>query len=308
MEYLCYAGTILTYNYIENLFTQFKRYALYEREISPKTTKAILRSVERLYEYVSQENIKKYDTAIIREYLLNQKEKKLWTGKTFRNERQYLKSFFNWCVREGYFKDNPVDKIEKPRLPKRLPRFITKDQSLTVLAHAEYFNWRYRFERCRNVAIIATFLMTGLRLNELINLRVKDIDFSSKEIFVERGKGRKERIVPIHPRLHSILVNYDRERQHLSKQSQWLFHSARSEQRMTAKTIQTICNKVSCESGIKFTPHMLRHTMARLSLDSGLGIYQVKELLGHSSVASTEIYSSVSKEGLKNAFFSTQLF
>ncbi|WP_422009442.1 tyrosine-type recombinase/integrase [Roseivirga pacifica] len=293
---------------MKHLFIQFKRYALYEREISHKTTKAILRSIERLYESLLEENIKNYNTDSIREYLLTQKEKRLWTGKTFRNERQYLKTFFSWCVREGYFKDNPVDKIEKPRLPKRLPRFITKDQSLTILAHAEYYNWRYRFERCRNVAIIATFLMTGLRLNELINLRVSDVDFVSKEVFVKEGKGRKERIVPMHPRLQSILTNYNLDRQHLSKQSHWFFHSARSAQRMTPKTIQTICAKVSRESGIKFTPHMLRHTMARLSLDSGLGIYQVKELLGHSSITSTEIYSSVSKEGLKHSFFSKQLF
>ena len=290
------------------LTQSFKRYALHEKELTPKTTKAIIRSVEKLCEKTGEENMKRLDTHTIREYLLSQKEDLLWSAKTFRNERQYLKSFFDWLVREDVLKSNPIDKIEKPKLPKNLPRFITKEQAMTILSHAQFFKWRYSFERVRNIALIAMFLMTGLRLNELINLRVQDIDFYSKEIFVKNGKGRKERIVPMYPRLESFLKAYNEERKILKNQSQWFFHSVKSDKRMTPKAIQTVCRKVSKESGVKFTPHMLRHTMARLSLDSGLGIYQVKELLGHASVSSTEIYSSVSKAGLKNAFCATQLF
>ena len=291
-----------------DLAQSFKRYALHEKELTPKTTKAIIKAAEKLDEFTADKSLTKLDTPVIREYLLNRREDRLWSPKTFRNERQYLKTFFDWLLREGIVKSNPVEKIEKPKLPKRLPRFITKDQSLTILAHTEYYNWRYRFERVRNVAIIAVFLMTGIRLNELINLRVQDVDLDTQEIFVHEGKGKKDRIVPIYPKLQSILSNYNRERKHLTRQSQWFFHSARSDKRMTPKTVHQMCKKVSYESGIKFTPHMLRHTFGRLSLDGGLGMYQLKELMGHSNISTTEIYASVSKEGLKRSFYNTQLF
>lgn len=232
----------------------------------------------------------------------------MWSAKTFRNKRQCLKSFFNWCVREGLLKSNPVEKIEKPKLPQRLPRFINKEEALTVIAHAEFYPWRYSFEKVRNLAIIATFIMTGLRLNELINLKVHDVDFQSGEIFVEKGKGRKERIIPIYPKLQLSLSTYINERRRLGAQSKYFFHSARSTQKLTPKTVQNICRKVSGSSGIKFTPHSLRHTFGHLSTDAGLGLYQLKDIMGHSTVSTTEIYSSISKEGLKRKFFETELF
>ncbi len=291
----------------QSLSQSFKRYALYERELMPKTVQEILRAVKKLFQSMGDTNIEQVSTAHVRAHLYQQKEERLWSARTLRNHRQYLNTFFTWCVEEGHVTENPVRKIARPKLPKTLPRFITKQQAFSVLYHTEYYPWRYKFERVRNVAIIALFLMTGLRLNELINLQLQDVDMNAQEILVRKGKGRKERIVPIYPKLERILKTYLEEKQRLNKPTAWFFHSAKSDKRMTAKTVQKVCQKISKKAKIKFTPHMLRHTFGHLSTNAGLGVYQIKEIMGHANLSSTEIYLSVAKDALKKSMYAVDL-
>jgi site-specific recombinase XerD len=187
-------------------------------------------------------------------------------------------------------------------LSKTLPRFLTTKQTLAILAHTEFYNWRYVSERYRNTAIINTFLFTGIRLNELRHLEIIDVNLNDGEIIVRKGKGRKERMVPIHPKLYPILKNYLNYREKEKYKSIWFFQSLRAGTKVSAKTIQHICRKVSIASEVKFTSHMLRHTYARNCINSGVGLYQTKEMLGHASVATTEIYLSISKQNLKKTF------
>jgi len=292
---------------IHDLSQSFKRYALHEKELMPKTVQEIFRAIRGLDKCFEELKIESLTIAHIRQYLYEQKESRLWSSRTLRNHRQYLNTFFTWCEKEGHIKENPVAKIERPKLPKTLPRFITKEQSYSILYHAEYYPWRYRFERVRNVAIMAMFLMTGLRLNELINVQVQDVDLNAQEILVRKGKGRKERIVPIYPKLERVLRTYAEERQKLSKPTPWFFHSAKSDKRMTGKTVQKVCQKISKQAKVKFTPHMLRHTFGHLSTNAGLGVYQIKEIMGHANLSSTEIYLSVSKDALKRSMYAVEL-
>lgn len=239
--------------------------------------------------------------------MYEQKEQKLWSARTFRNQRQYLKTFFSYCVSHNHIENNIVEKIDKPRLPKTLPRFLTKEQALSILTHVEFYPWRYTFEKQRNKAILTTFLFTGMRLNELRHLKMEDINMMDNEIIVKMGKGGKQRMIPIHPSLKPILQNYFQDKKRHKIVSPWLFNSLRSDTQISEKTIQHLCRKVSQSCGVKFTAHMLRHTYGRNCISNGVGLYQTKELMGHSSVATTEIYLSISKEKLKKVFCETTL-
>lgn len=292
---------------LENYLTGFKRYALYEREINPRTTKDIINITKRLFSYKSFQSLQEFNTGIIREFLYTQKEKRLWTARTFRNNRQYLKTFFEYCYTHDFIKENPVTKIHKPKLPKTLPRFLTKEQVHSILFHTEFYNWRYSIEKSRNIAIIGMFLFTGIRLNELVNLKLEDVDLDNREIIIHVGKGRKERIVPIYPKLIPILQAYLTDRKALTIQTPWFFQSLRRHAKISSKTIQSFCRKISKEAGVKCFPHALRHTFARNAINAGIGLYHVKEMLGHSSVSTTEIYLSVSKQNLKQIFCEASL-
>ncbi|CAM1364416.1 tyrosine-type recombinase/integrase [Tenacibaculum xiamenense] len=287
---------------LENCFTRFKRYALYEKEITPKCTKEIISATRKLFAHIATQELRAITTTDVRDYLYLKKEERLWSARTFRNQRQYLKTFFDYCLENQFIKENPVSKINKPKLPKTLPRFLTKNQLQKIILHTEIYPWRYEKEKVRNRALIYTFIHTGMRLNELLNLKIEDINMQEKEIVVKKGKGRKERIIPIHNILFSVLQSYLIQRKKSSYRSEYFFESLRVPTKMTAKTIHTICRKISKKSGEYFTPHNLRHAFARSLVNEGVGLYLVKELLGHTSISTTEIYLSVSKESLRKSF------
>lgn len=140
-----------------------------------------------------------------------------------------------------------------------------------------------------------------MRLNELLHLRIIDVNLESQEIYIDKGKGGKNRTVPIHPQLSSVLRGFIKERNRRGKESKWFFTGIHSDKRLYEKNIAEICKKLSLKSGIKFTPHMLRHTFARLVCDANMNLFKLKEILGHSNVSTTQIYLSVSKEGIKKS-------
>lgn len=293
--------------FLEHYLNGFKRYALNEKEINPTTTKDIINSVKRLDAFTKANSLSELTTNAIREYLYAEKERKCWAARTFRNHRQYIKIFFNYCVTHGYLKRNPVDKIERPRCPKVLPRFLTANQVEMILTDIEFYPWRFSLEKHRNKAIIYTLLYTGIRLNELIHLELSDIDMMEREIIVRKGKGRKERMIPIHPKLFPILQNYLRYRAEQGKPTLSFFYSLRSVSKMTKRSIQLLCQRISKRTGVKFTPHQMRHTFARNCTNAEIGLYKVKELMGHSCISTTEIYLSVAKKVLKDSFCGADL-
>ena len=144
---------------LQHYLTGFKRYALYEKEITPKVTRSIIRSVAHFFDSTGVAHLQDANTELIRNYLYEQKEKRLWTAKTFRNRRQQLKTFFEFCLLHDYTGENPVNKIGKPKLAKTLPRFIDAKDTALIVAHTELYPWRYDIERIRNRAIISTFLL-----------------------------------------------------------------------------------------------------------------------------------------------------
>ncbi len=279
-----------------NLQREFKEYALVQRGIRPASYKVIVSAMQKLTGFASSENISELTTAIVQGYLLKTRQEKAWSPKTFRNIWQCFKTFFDWCIKAGYLSDNPVKHIERPRLPLILPRCISHEDAKKVLYHATWYSWKSEIEKQRNMSIISTLMMTGLRLQELLNLEATEVDLANGNIFVRQGKGRRDRNIPIYPKLLPVLRAYQRTRQMEGRPSRWFFTGFHSDKQLYPKDARRICKKIGLSAGVKFTPHMLRHTFARELADNDFDVMKIKELLGHAQVTTTQRYIALSSQ------------
>ncbi|MDY7091811.1 MAG: tyrosine-type recombinase/integrase [Acidobacteriota bacterium] len=231
-----------------------------------------------------------------------------WGTRTFRLYRQYLKAYFEWCVRAGYLAENPVSPIEKPRLPQSLPRCLSHREARQVLYAARHASWPTELQRCRSEAMVATFLMTGVRRAELLRLEVADLSFRAGTMTIRAGKARKDRTIPLHPQLVPILLGYLEEKGRQKRESLFLFSSMRSEKPLTAKNLYAILERVARKARVKFTPHMLRHTFGRELVEADFNVYKLKEVMGHASVATTQSYVALSSKSIKESFEQTRIY
>lgn len=287
---------------IPDLTPGFKQYLIFEKNLTPNYAKGILDTVELLHRYDPSISLSQYKSDHIRTFLYRMKQDRLWSPKTLRNYRQNLKTFFDFAVKRLSLKENPVEAVEKPRLPKNLPRCLTKEETRRLTTEVHCYPWTRPLERARNVAIIYAFLFTGLRLTELLQLKTHQVNFEESHCFVEKGKGRKDRYVPIHPSLAPVLKYYQTERAKKLTPSAYFFTSIRSDKPLTKKNLYTVFHKLSIRCDVKITPHMLRHTMAKMSLEADLNPFKLKEILGHSNITTTQIYMSVSTENIQKSF------
>ena len=292
---------------LENYLTGFKRYALHEKEMNMKMVKEVISSVKRLDKFTKASLLTALNTENIRNYLYTQKELRIWAPRTFRNQRLYLKIFFNYCVSHHYLKKNPIDAIARPKLPQTLPRFLTSKQVNKLLIELEFCEWRYELERYRNKTIIYTFLFTGMRLNELVNLQISDVNMIDREIIVRKGKGKKQRMIPIHSNLFSILEQYFKYIRGRKERSIWLFHNILNTSQIKCRSVQLLCEKLSKKVGFRYSPHWLRHTFGRNCTNAEISAFKIKELMGHSDIGTTQIYQSVAKKSLKDTFCNATL-
>lgn len=268
----------------------------------PKSVKSILASLKMLALYAHSEDIDDFDHGTVKAFLYWGKEERLWAARTFRNHRMYLKIFFDWCVKQGTLKQSPVDGIEQPKLPRLRKQSLSHGDLQKVLSCVRWYSWRYEFQAIRNETIFYFLALTGLRLKELRELENTDIDLASREIHVRSGKGQKYRVVPIHPQLVSVLRAYYAARKHIGNHSRYAFTGARSEHQLGEKGVQEMCKTVSAASGVKVTPHMLRHTFGRRCIEEGWDIFKIQEIMGHADIATTRGYLSISVEHLKKSF------
>lgn len=288
---------------LSDSYNSFRRFALYEKGLRPRTIREILGIVSKLEHWSGNKIIKSISTTEIRSFLYEQKHYRSWSKKTFCNTRQYLKTFFDFCMAMEYRTDNPVIKIEKPKLPKTLPRCISKAHVQTLLLHLDTIPWHNELSAMRNKAIIRTFLFSGIRLSELLNLQSNHVDLLEETLLVKKGKGEKDRLVPIHPELLPYLKIYSKKKQ----STQYYFSSIRSDSRLTQKNLYAIFKRLQKVSGVYVRPHMLRHTFGKLSIEANLNPFTLKSILGHADINTTQIYVSLSGENIKTSFQRTHL-
>ena len=223
-----------------------------------------------------------------------------WSVNTFIVYHVSLLVFFRWCVKQGFMSKNPICDIEKPKLEKKLPTKLTKQNALRLLEVVNNYPYDCKFLRYRNHAIFATFIFAGLRKQELLNLKFSDVDMEGFTIFVRQGKGNKDRIVPISYTLAQSLKRYMDERKRLNKTCPEFFASLIQNVGYTEHGLKRLVTKMSIATGIKFSVHKLRHTFATLMLEGGCDIFSLSKMMGHSDIKTTTIYLSASAEHLRS--------
>lgn len=219
----------------------------------------------------------------IKRYMIYLKNEKNATNRTIHRHLNALRSFFR-------YQDIPIaDKVMLPKLSKPLPKFLTKEEMALLLEAPN---------KLRDKCIIRILYSTGLRVSELVKLNKNDI--KTESIHVVSGKGSKDRIVFVDSKTREMIGEYISQR---SDANDALFVSSQ-EERISPRTIQWTIKKYSNKCGIekKVTPHVLRHSFATHMLEGDADIVVIKELLGHSNLSTTQIYTHITDERRKKVY------
>lgn len=284
---------------IEIAAHKFYDHSLYIRGYSKDTIKRYRQIINFFCRFAKIDKLEQINEYNTRDLFITGRVQREWKSNTFIVYHKTLLVFFRWCVDNGYMEKNYVEDIEIPKLEKRLPPKLTKQQSLMLLEIVYNYPYDYKFLRYRNHAIFSMFIYAGIRKKELLNLKFTDVDIENLTIFINQGKGSKDRVVPISYTLAQTLKRYLEERKRLNKTCSEFFVSLNRNKGFTDSGLKRLVQKIQQASGIKFTIHKLRHTFATLMLEGGCDIYSLSRMMGHSDIKTTTIYLAASAEHLR---------
>lgn len=289
---------------MDKLIDKFIEYLELERNYSYYTCINYQNDLIKFYKFLQDKkitNIKLVTYQVIRDYLNFLYIKKEATKSVTRNISS-LRSFFHYLQSEGVITNNPMTLVSNPKQDKKLPHYLTYDEVeelLRVTSSDEIFD-------IRDNMIIELLYSTGLRVGELVSIKLSDIDFKEKSIKV-LGKGSKERIVYFGtPALNKLKRYLDIRPDIVSDPSNPYLLINKRGNRLQERAVRTIFENIIKKNHLKieFSPHTLRHTFATHMLNEGMDIKSVQELLGHASISTTGIYTHVSNEHLRSVYLS----
>lgn len=285
---------------IHILAQKFYDYSSYIRGYSKATIRRYRQVLNRYCSFAQVKEIEDVNEDNVRNLFYYGRTSQQWSPNTFIQYQKTLAVFFRWCIKEGYLSNNPANDIEVPKLEKKLPPKLTKQESLRLLEVVYNYPYPYQFLRYRNHAILSTFLFAGIRKNELLHLRYTDVDLENLSLFIRQGKGSKDRVVPISYRLAESMTKYLSERKRLNKTCPEFFTSLNRNLGFTDSGLKRLVEKMKGASGINFGVHKLRHTFATLMLEGGCDIYSLSKMMGHNDIKTTTIYLAASAEHLRS--------
>ncbi|MEP6682124.1 MAG: site-specific tyrosine recombinase/integron integrase [Parafilimonas sp.] len=236
------------------------------------------------------------NSSIVRSWLASLKEKNL-TSKSINRKISTLKSFFKFLMKEGLVETTPMSIISSPKIGKRLPVYVEEKDMQTLFEYIEFTNdWQGQTEKL----ILQLFYYTGMRVSELIGLKESQFDIANSQIKV-LGKGNKERIIPVNKEMLDALTGYINNKPENSANNIFVNEKGKT---LYAKQVYNFVKKnlALVTTVKKKSPHILRHSFATHLANNGADLNAVKELLGHSSLAATQIYTHNSIEKLKEVF------
>lgn len=291
---------------MNRLLEEFISYLEIEKGYSKYTIINYERDLESFFDFLNRElidNIKDVDYKVIRTYLSILSEHK-YAKKTIARNISSLRSFFKYLKKEDKVSINPVALISNPKMDQKLPNFLYYNDLDKILNLPN----RDKPLGLRDALILELFYSTGIRVSELVNLKVTDIDSKHFQIKI-LGKGNKERYVIYGEVCHKLLdiyINDMRTKICDDTSSEYLFinHNGR---KLSTRGIEYLITKIMKQSDIKtnVSPHTLRHTFATHMLNEGADLKSVQELLGHESLSTTQIYTHVSNERLRNVYLNS---
>jgi integrase/recombinase XerC len=286
----------------------FIKYLQYEKNYSSHTVLSYNNDLNEFADFVKEIvgdfNPLKIDHKIIRQWIVALMEAGM-SPRSVNRKISTLKSFYKFLIKRNYLSYNPVKKINSLKTEKNLPLFFKESEVEKALTETEQSDddKSTEFELCRNHLIIAMFYETGFRLSELIEIKDTDVDLSNKSIRV-LGKRNKERVVPFGNKLYSDIIKYKEIRNKEQNQTVTHFFTRKNGEKMYSRLVyQIVHNAMSEQSSLtKRSPHVLRHTFATAILNGGADINAVKEILGHASLAATQVYTHTTFEQLRNIY------
>lgn len=285
------------------LTDSFLDYLRYERNYSEKTVLAYGEDISQLREF-AQEEIGDFNPAevtpeLIREWIVSLMDKG-YASTSVNRKLSSLRSFYKFLLKKKVVFVDPLRKITGPKNKKPLPSFLKENEMNRLLDDTDFGEG---FEGCRDHLIIEMFYATGIRLSELIGLDDKDVDFSASLLKVT-GKRNKQRLIPFGDELKEGMLEYVNVRNEQVLESGGAFFVRKNGERLYKNLVYNLVkrNLSKVVTLKKRSPHVLRHTFATTMLNNEAELGAVKELLGHSSLATTEIYTHTTFEELKKVY------
>ncbi|MDX2189979.1 MAG: tyrosine-type recombinase/integrase [Bacteroidota bacterium] len=282
----------------------FIRYLEFERRYSKHTISSYTIDLQQFIDFYSANyntaKIEDADYHSIRSWIISLMESGL-EPRSVNRKIACLKSFYKFLLKQGKIQKNPTLRIKAPKVKKRLPVFVEELSMDTLLDQTEF---KDNFEGTRDRLIIELLYGTGIRLSELIHIREVDINFYDQTLKV-KGKGNKERIIPIHKNLEQIIKAYNIHKSNtlVNIQSEYLLVSDKGEDTYPVMIQRIVKKYIGMVSTVeKRSPHVMRHSFATHLLNKGADLNAIKELLGHSNLAATQVYTHNSLEKLKSIF------
>ena len=275
--------------HIDPCIEKFVHHISYERRLSPHTVSNYQRELIRLNEFRIGRELDSWSQITSRHAreFAGQCFRRGLSGQSISRMLAAVRTFYRYLMREKQVQINPFENVTAPKSSKKLPKFLTAEQAMKLVEVSgdDTISIRDR-------AILELFYSSGIRLQELVGLNLHDVDLRRKMVRVT-GKGSKERIVPVGSKAIEALKNWYRRRQSWAAQGETALFVSNRGSRMSTRTVQNRIEVRAVEQGIpmRVHPHMLRHSFATHVLASSSDIRAVQELLGHSSLSTTQIYT-----------------
>lgn len=285
----------------ENCKQSFYNYLRFEKRYSDHTFNSYQKDLNQFELFLNEsfklDNINHADHRMIRAWLVSLVNQEI-KARTVNRKLSTIKSYYKFACKNEWVKTNPASKLNGLKTPARLPSFV-EEKDIQKLLDRNAFD--ESFEGTRDFLIINLLYATGIRRQELVSLKEADVDFMNESIRV-LGKGNKERIIPLGRSLSQLIKEYLEERNKICPH-EYIFITLAGKQ-VYPKLVYNIVKKhlAAITTLVKKSPHILRHSFATHLLNGGAELNAVKELLGHSSLAATQIYTHNSIEQLKEIY------
>ena len=278
------------------ILSEYLEFLEIEKGLAENTLEAYRRDLSGFFDFCGDIDVSEIKRTQINSYIRNLHEKHFSPTSIMRKIAS-LRGFFKWACINEVIKSNPALTLEQPKVPQKLPKVMTVEEINNLL--------NQNLTKIQKV-IVELLYGCGLRVSELVNIKITDYNLNSKYLECT-GKGSKDRIVPLGKKAVKAIKNFLPERdynlQKYNKQSKYLLINEHGKQ-VTRQEVYTFIHERGKRLHKSISPHTLRHTFATHLLENGADLRVVQELLGHSNVSTTQLYTHISKKRLKEVYFS----
>jgi len=282
---------------IDRTTKEFYNFLKTEKNCSPLTIDAYKRDMNLFIHFLELSSlptaIEKITVSSLRKYISYLGDECKFKATTVNRKINSLRSYFKFLLSQEYLDKNPAAAVTAPKKPERIPIYLKENELKRLLEAPEKYS---KCNSLRDKTILMTFIYTGIRRSELLALNWEDIDFGQRIIVVRKGKGNKQRIIPMQDELQEVLWNYLQSRLPLKDNCVFL---SEENNRLSVTALQQMFVrylKLSSLTDKGFTIHKLRHSFASLLIKKEVDLITIQELMGHSDLNSTKIYTHINTE------------